>query len=320
MCGDMLRLSWRCFSIGYGRPLTTVTNTAVSGIYLPSAKPPGIPTTRGHDRRDAIRKQTHIFGGAGGTGAGAGAGGYLRVSSVSKNTYILYLGSQRLREAVGRNAQVALEVLHHRTGERERLSPLDHLLLRQVVLDHELREVSHHLGGGGHLLGARRERETHTEACLQTGGGGDASIQKQKQDLTARANFSRESPKNKYMRRLMTTMWYAPWFLRKALPCVRSRLLYARKERRSGGRKSRSRKRATRERNATTAAKRSTCTAATNQLHNQQQERHVSPNTCPSADKSMSRHGKELLLLYVQVVLLLYATLMMSPRRRLAEA
>lgn len=74
-----------------------------------------------------------------------------------------HLGSERLREAVGRNTEVALEVLHHGPGEGKRVPPLDHLLFRQVVLDHELGQVADDLGGRGHLRNsrAREEKKTH---------------------------------------------------------------------------------------------------------------------------------------------------------------
>lgn len=62
-----------------------------------------------------------------------------------------YLRPKRLREASMRDADVALQELHHRERERELVGPLFHLGPCQGVLDHELRQVSHDLRRRSHL-------------------------------------------------------------------------------------------------------------------------------------------------------------------------
>lgn len=56
-----------------------------------------------------------------------------------------YLRPERLREATMGDANVALQELHHREGERELIGSLFHLRPCQGVLHHELRQVTHDL-------------------------------------------------------------------------------------------------------------------------------------------------------------------------------
>ena len=58
---------------------------------------------------------------------------------------------ERPREPAVRLAQVPVEVLDHRLGERDLAVGVEHLLRRQVVGDHEDRQVAHDLGGGRDL-------------------------------------------------------------------------------------------------------------------------------------------------------------------------
>jgi hypothetical protein len=61
------------------------------------------------------------------------------------------LRSERLREAAVRHSDRTLEVLDDARGEGEGVSLLAYRGLVEVVGDHELRQVAHHLGRGRHL-------------------------------------------------------------------------------------------------------------------------------------------------------------------------
>lgn len=91
---------------------------------------------RKEDTRDGTQKLLfHTNGGI--WEAGGRAGGYL--------------GPEGLREASVRDADVALQELHHRLGEGELVGTLLHLRPAQVVLHHELGQVTHDLGGRRYL-------------------------------------------------------------------------------------------------------------------------------------------------------------------------
>ena len=58
---------------------------------------------------------------------------------------------QRLGEAARRRAQAALEVVHDTIGQLAHPGLRVHLVLPELVRDHELRQVAHHLRGGRHF-------------------------------------------------------------------------------------------------------------------------------------------------------------------------
>lgn len=70
-----------------------------------------------------------------------------------------YLGSEGLWESSVRDADVALQELHHGQGEGQLVGALLHLRPAQVVLHHELGQVAHDLGGRRHLGDGRDNGE-----------------------------------------------------------------------------------------------------------------------------------------------------------------
>lgn len=74
-----------------------------------------------------------------------------------------YLGSEGLRESSVRDADVSLQELHHGLGEGQLVGPLLHLHPAQVVLHHELGQVTHDLRGRRHLGDGREGLATEEE-------------------------------------------------------------------------------------------------------------------------------------------------------------
>ncbi|CAN7976762.1 unnamed protein product [Ixodes persulcatus] len=67
-----------------------------------------------------------------------------------------HLAAQGLRKSSVRLADVTLHELHHRAGKAELFCLVQDVLARQFVLDHELGQVSHHLGRRNkHILWVR---------------------------------------------------------------------------------------------------------------------------------------------------------------------
>lgn len=62
-----------------------------------------------------------------------------------------YLGSEGLGESTVRYSDVSLQELDHGLGEGQLIRPLLHLRPGQVVLHHELSQISNDLGGRSHL-------------------------------------------------------------------------------------------------------------------------------------------------------------------------
>lgn len=58
------------------------------------------------------------------------------------------------------DADVSLQELHHREGERQLIRSLLHLCPSQRVLHHELRQIAHNLRGGCHLKEGEERRRT----------------------------------------------------------------------------------------------------------------------------------------------------------------
>lgn len=70
--------------------------------------------------------------------------------------YLLYLRSERLWESSMWYPNVSLQELYHRQGEGQLIGPFLHLCPGQVVLHHELGQVTHDLRGGSHLRQRKR--------------------------------------------------------------------------------------------------------------------------------------------------------------------
>lgn len=64
---------------------------------------------------------------------------------------LLYLRSEGLRESSMWYPDVSLQELHHRQGEGQLVRPLLYFCPGQVVLHHELGQVTHDLRGWSHL-------------------------------------------------------------------------------------------------------------------------------------------------------------------------
>ncbi len=75
----------------------------------------------------------------------------------------LYLRSEWFRESSMRYPNVSLQELHHGQGEGQLIGPLLHFRPGQVVLHHELGQVTYDLGGWSHLREREREREREQE-------------------------------------------------------------------------------------------------------------------------------------------------------------
>lgn len=75
---------------------------------------------------------------------------------------LLYLRSEGLGESSMWYADVSLQELDHRQGEGQLICPLLHFCPCQVVLHHELCQVTHDLRGWSHLGRERPKREYQT--------------------------------------------------------------------------------------------------------------------------------------------------------------
>lgn len=69
----------------------------------------------------------------------------------------VYLGSEGLWETSMWYSNVSLQKLDHRQGERQLICSLLHFSSGQIVLHHELGQVTHDLRGGGHLRRTKEE-------------------------------------------------------------------------------------------------------------------------------------------------------------------
>lgn len=70
---------------------------------------------------------------------------------------LVYLRSEGLGESSMRYSDVSLQELDHRQGEGQLIRPLLHFCPGQVVLHHELGQVTHDLRGRSHLREGRRQ-------------------------------------------------------------------------------------------------------------------------------------------------------------------
>lgn len=75
---------------------------------------------------------------------------------------VLYLGAERLREAARRLANETLKIFHNRRREVEFISLLQEARFVEVVLDHELGQVTHHFGARSHLNDVTKQPVTDT--------------------------------------------------------------------------------------------------------------------------------------------------------------